>query len=129
MARILSAGGNNQTMHDNALRIWRTVLALDLPEDSPHRHGAGALSYAMNLNDQAWLKLNRRTVKLSPRIEAPDHVARRAPQHPQAQEARAIPARLPPLYDGAVPSELAQYRGAQIVRQASPRGVCQHPGQ
>jgi len=48
--------------------------------------------------------------------------------HPQSQEARAILASLLPLCDGAVPSDLAQHRGAQIVRQAYSAWRASTPG-
>ena len=117
-ARILPNDGSGEDLSDNAFRFWRAVLALEVPEGHAHLHGVGAFSFAVGLDDRTWLDLTRRTVEQTPLVEAPDHVARRAARHPQSRDARAILTGLLPLYDGAVPSDLARHRGGEIVRNA-----------
>ncbi|MBK3584356.1 hypothetical protein JHN49_11685 [Streptomyces sp. MBT57] len=127
-ARMLPKDGSGEDLEDNAFRFWRAVLALEVVEGRAHLYGAGAFSFARGLDDRTWLELTRRTVEQTPLVEAPDHVARRAAQHPQSTDARAILTGLLPLCDGAAPSDLAPYRGAEIARsahsawQASARG-------
>ncbi|WP_327311930.1 hypothetical protein [Streptomyces sp. NBC_01235] len=127
-ARILPKDGSGEDLNDNAFRFWRAVLALEVPEGHAHLHGAGAFSFAVGLDDQTWLDLTRRTVEQTPLVEAPDHVARRAARHPQSTDARAILTGLLPLYDGAAPSDLAPYRGGEIVRNAFSAWQASAPG-
>ncbi|WP_371636572.1 hypothetical protein OG988_27025 [Streptomyces zaomyceticus] len=117
-ARLLPRDGSGEGLYDNALRFWRAVLALNVQTGHAHLHGAGAFSFAMGLDDRTWLELTRNTVEQTPLVEAPDHVARRAAQHPQSEDARTILACLLPLCDGAVSSDLAPYRRAEIARSA-----------
>ncbi|MGW0573755.1 hypothetical protein [Streptomyces tauricus] len=117
-ARLLPKDGSSEDLNNNAVRFWRAVLALEVPQGHAHLHGAGAFSFAVSLDDRAWLELTRRTVEQTLLVEAPDHVARRAAQHPQSTDARAVLTHLLPLCDGAVPSGLAPHRGAEIARNA-----------
>ncbi|MFF7953701.1 hypothetical protein [Streptomyces griseorubiginosus] len=117
-ARLVPRDGSGEDLHESAFRIWRAVLALDASEGQAHLRGAGAFSFAVSLDDRTWLDLTRRTVEHTPLVEAPDHVARRAAQHAQSVDARAILTGLLPLCDGAVASDLAPYRRAEIARNA-----------
>lgn len=117
-ARLLPKDGSGDDVHDNALRLWRSVLTLEAPDGYSHLHGAGAFSFAMGLDDPSWLELTRRTVERTPFVEAPDHVAQRAAQHPESADARAILTCLLPLCDDPMASELAPHRRAEIARHA-----------